>query len=196
MNDNHYHIALQCSIHKYGLSAFRHRLFLNFLGIVSHCQQMGDGCAENRCAGDGGLQHVTHWVAACCDAMNMLHFRNILILLIYGFGLGMITTPLVNVVLSVVPMKDAGTGSGLFTTFMYLANSLGVALISILFSVSLGQSLIEAHLSDYVRAFSVSLMASGGLAFATFVCLCFLREPKKFKKIHKSNLEVLYEDII
>jgi predicted MFS family arabinose efflux permease len=77
--------------------------------------------------------------------MNMLHFRNILILLIYGFGLGMVTTPLVNVVLSVVPMKDAGTGSGLFTTFMYLANSLGVALISILFSASLGQSLIEAH---------------------------------------------------
>ncbi|WP_251572404.1 hypothetical protein [Paenibacillus sp. MER TA 81-3] len=97
-----------------------------------------------------------------------------MILLIYGLGLGMVTTPLVNVILSAVPIKDAGTGSGLFTTFMYLANSLGVALIGILFSASLGQSLIEAELPDYVRAFSTSLMASGGLALAAFVCLCFL----------------------
>ncbi|MCM3337715.1 hypothetical protein M3650_03430 [Paenibacillus sp. MER TA 81-3] len=108
------------------------------------------------------------------DAMDLLHVRNILILLIYGLGLGMVTTPLVNVILSAVPIKDAGTGSGLFTTFMYLANSLGVALIGILFSASLGQSLIEAELPDYVRAFSTSLMASGGLALAAFVCLCFL----------------------
>ncbi|MCE5172735.1 MFS transporter [Paenibacillus profundus] len=113
------------------------------------------------------------------DAMDLLHVRNILILLIYGLGLGMVTTPLVNVVLSAVPIKDAGTGSGLFTTFMYLANSLGVALIGILFSASLGQSLIEAELPDYVRAFSTSLIASGGLALAAFVCLCFLTDRNK-----------------
>lgn len=113
------------------------------------------------------------------DATDLLHVRNILILLLYGVGLGMVTTPLVNVVLSTVPMKDAGTGSGLFTTFMYLANSLGVALIGILFSASLGQSLIEAELSDYARAFSVSLAASGGMAFAAFVCLCFLPDRNR-----------------
>lgn len=115
------------------------------------------------------------------NALDLLHVRNILILLLYGFGLGMVTTPLVNVVLSVVPMKDAGTGSGLFTTFMYLANSLGVALIGILFSASLGKPLIEADLSDYVRAFSTSITASEGLAFVTFVFLCFLPRRKDTK---------------
>ncbi|MBP1989745.1 MFS transporter [Paenibacillus eucommiae] len=113
------------------------------------------------------------------DAVHLLYFRNILILFFYGFGLGMATTPLVNVILSAVPSKDAGAGSGLFTTCMYLANSLGVALISILFSGSLQQSLLEAELSDYVRAFSTSLKVIGGLAFAAFVCLCFLDGRKK-----------------
>lgn len=112
------------------------------------------------------------------DATHLLGARNILILLIYGFGLGMATTPLVNVTLSSVPARITGTGSGLITTFMYLANSLGVALIGILFSTSLKHSLLEADLSDYVRAFSFSLAAIGGLAFTGFVCLCFLRERK------------------
>lgn len=112
------------------------------------------------------------------DATHLLGARKILILLIYGFGLGMATTPLVNVTLSSVPARITGTGSGLITTFMYLANSLGVALIGILFSTSLKHSLLEADLSDYVRAFSNSLAAIGGLAFIGFVCLCFLRERK------------------
>lgn len=112
------------------------------------------------------------------DAMHLLNARSILILLIYGFGLGMATTPLVNVILSAVPANVAGTGSGLITTFMYLANSLGVALIGILFSVSLKQSLLEADLSDYVRAFSSSLAAIGGLAFLGFICFCFLQGRK------------------
>jgi EmrB/QacA subfamily drug resistance transporter len=112
------------------------------------------------------------------DATHLLGTRSILILLIYGFGLGMATTPLVNVTLSSVPTKIMGTGSGLITTFMYLANSLGVALIGILFSASLKHSLLEAVLTDYVRAFSTSLAIIGGLAFIGFVCLCLLRERK------------------
>ncbi|WP_339244267.1 MFS transporter [Paenibacillus sp. FSL R10-2796] len=112
------------------------------------------------------------------DVTQLLDPRNILLLLIYGFGLGMATTPLVSVTLSSVPTKITGTGSGLITTFMYFANSLGVALIGILFSASLKHSLLEADLADYVRAFSFSLAAIGGLAFTGFLCLCFLRERK------------------
>ncbi|MNI37611.1 Multidrug resistance protein stp [compost metagenome] len=112
------------------------------------------------------------------DAIHLLNVHNILILVVYGCGLGMVTTPLINVVLSAVPIKDAGTGSGLLTTFTYLANSLGVALIGILFSASLGQSLIDADLTDYVRAFSTSLTVTGGLAFTAFICLCFLLDRK------------------
>ncbi|MCU6793091.1 ATP-binding cassette domain-containing protein [Paenibacillus sp. WQ 127069] len=110
---------------------------------------------------------------------QLLHVQNILLLWIYGFGLGMATTPLVNIVLSVVPASDAGAESGLFTTSMYLTNSLGVALIGMLFTFSLKQSLIEARLSDYVRAFSTSLSATVGLAFAAFICLCLISERNK-----------------
>ncbi|MFD0714148.1 MFS transporter [Paenibacillus sp. GCM10027626] len=112
------------------------------------------------------------------DAIHLLSIQYIVLLLLYGLGLGLVTTPLTRVVLGTVPMKDAGTGSGLFNTFMYLASSLGVALISILFSASLGQSLASAILSDYARAFSVSLAACGGLALTAFVCLCFLRDRR------------------
>lgn len=112
------------------------------------------------------------------DAAELLTMRNMTILLMYGLGLGLAGTPLVNVALSVVPAKNAGTGSGLFTTFTYLANSLGVALIGILFSAMLGKPLTAAHLPDYVRAFSVSLTVTGSLAFAAFICLCFLPKRK------------------
>ncbi|SMF86156.1 drug resistance transporter, EmrB/QacA subfamily [Paenibacillus uliginis N3/975] len=113
------------------------------------------------------------------DAVHLFHIQNILILLVYGLGLGMATTPLANIVLSVVPVKSAGTGSGLFTTFMYLANSLGVALISILFSFSLRHTLLEAGSTDYIRAFSTSTAVSGVLALVAFVCLCFLKEHQE-----------------
>ncbi|KEQ26313.1 MFS transporter [Paenibacillus tyrfis] len=109
------------------------------------------------------------------DAIHLLHMQYIALLLVYGLGLGLVTTPLTHVVLGTIPAKDAGTGSGLFNTVMYLANSLGVALISILFSAELRQPLNDAVLSDYVRAFSASLAACAGFALAAFVCLCFLR---------------------
>ncbi|MGG4495012.1 MFS transporter [Brevibacillus reuszeri] len=112
------------------------------------------------------------------DAVHLLQSPYIVLLLVYGLGLGLVTTPLTRVVLGTVPLKDAGTGSGLFNTFMYLSGALGIALISILFSAVLRQSLASAALSDYVRAFSTSLATCGGLALAAFVFLCFLPESK------------------
>lgn len=111
------------------------------------------------------------------DAAELLTLRNMAILLVHGLGFGLAGTPLVNAALSAVPAKNAGTGSGLFTTFTYLANSLGVALIGMLFSAVLGKPLAAAALTDYVRAFSISLAATGSLAFAAFICLCLL--PKR-----------------
>lgn len=120
--------------------------------------------------------------AGCCflfvlllriEAVRLLHPPALALLLAYGLGLGLVTTPLTRVVLGTVPARDAGAGSGLFNTVMYLANSLGVALIGILFSTALGQPLELASLTDYTRAFALSLMTCGGLALAAFVCLCF-----------------------
>jgi predicted MFS family arabinose efflux permease len=107
------------------------------------------------------------------DAIHLCHIQNIMILGGYGLGLGMATTPLAHVVLGAVSTEEAGTGSGLFTTFMYLANSLGVALIGILFSSLLHHTLSEANLSDYIRAFSISVAVSGVLALAGLICISF-----------------------
>ncbi|ADO58292.1 MULTISPECIES: hypothetical protein [Paenibacillus] len=85
----------------------------------------------------------------------------------------MTTTSLAHVVLGAVSAEEAGTGSGLFTTFMYLANSLGVALIGILFLSSLNHTLSDANLSDYIRAFIISVAVSGLLALAALICISF-----------------------
>ncbi|WMT43165.1 hypothetical protein RE628_13385 [Paenibacillus sp. D2_2] len=46
------------------------------------------------------------------DAVHLFHWQNIMILLVYGLGLGMATTPLANMILHQVPPTLAGTGSG------------------------------------------------------------------------------------
>lgn len=119
------------------------------------------------------------------DPVHVLNFLNIILLLIYGFGVGLATTPLANIVFSSVPTRLAGTGSGLFTTFMYLTNSLAVSLIGILFSSSLGHILSKASLTDYMRAFAVSSSASGFVALIGFVCICCIPVVKKEKLPNK-----------
>ncbi|OAX48726.1 MFS transporter [Paenibacillus sp. AD87] len=123
----------------------------------------------------GGSVFLLMW-SLHTDAVHLFHYHNILILLVYGLGLGMATTPLANTILNRVPAASAGTGSGLFTTFMYLANTLGVAMISMLFSEALRSPLDEAGLGDYVRAFSISSAASGILAFVACACIFLLKE--------------------
>ncbi|OPA75184.1 MFS transporter [Paenibacillus selenitireducens] len=113
------------------------------------------------------------------DAGHLFIPQNIILLSVYGLGLGMATTPLSNIVLSIVPAIEAGTGSGLFTTCMYVSNSLGVACIGILFSSSLGQIQSLANLEDYTRAFSISIAVSGVLAFIAYVCIRHLPESYK-----------------
>lgn len=118
-----------------------------------------------------GISILLLVVSLNTDPIHLFHIHNILILSLYGLGLGMATTPLANMILSSVPAASAGTGPGLFTTMMYLANVLGVAFISILFTRSLGLSLSDASLADYVKAFSISAGASGLLAFVAYICL-------------------------
>ncbi|WP_238178000.1 MFS transporter [Paenibacillus contaminans] len=123
-----------------------------------------------------GLCSVLLIQALHADAIHLFHNRHVLILFGYGCGLGMATTPLANLVLGTVPQQDAGTGAGLFSTSMYFASALGVAFSGMMFSHWLGHTLIEAEPADYVRAFSISISASGGIALAGGILLCFLRE--------------------
>lgn len=55
------------------------------------------------------------------------------VLLLQGAGLGMIMAPLVSVVLAGVPAAHAGVAAGVAATVQQVGNSIGVALIGILF---------------------------------------------------------------
>jgi EmrB/QacA subfamily drug resistance transporter len=50
-----------------------------------------------------------------------------------GLGLGAVIAPLADVVLARVPKQDAGAASGVFNTGLQLGNSIGIALIGVIF---------------------------------------------------------------
>src|SRR5215475_3222437 len=50
-----------------------------------------------------------------------------------GLGLGAVIAPLADIVLARVPKQDAGAASGVFNTGLQLGNSIGIALIGVIF---------------------------------------------------------------
>jgi hypothetical protein len=61
-------------------------------------------------------------------------------LFIGGIGLGFIIAPLLNVVLAGVPVRSAGSASGLYTTTQQLGNALGIAIIGVVLFGQLGSN--------------------------------------------------------
>lgn len=59
---------------------------------------------------------------------------------IEGAGAGWTNPPLIGAVLSGVPHEDAGSASGVLTTFQQIAGAVGVAIIGVLFFAALGGS--------------------------------------------------------
>ena len=55
-----------------------------------------------------------------------------------GLGLGAVIAPLADIVLARVPQRDAGSASGVFNTGLQLGNSIGIALIGVIFFALLG----------------------------------------------------------
>jgi EmrB/QacA subfamily drug resistance transporter len=53
--------------------------------------------------------------------------------LLAGIGLGTVLAPLLNVILSGVPPRDAGSASGVLTTFQQLGGAIGVAVVGVVF---------------------------------------------------------------
>jgi predicted MFS family arabinose efflux permease len=58
--------------------------------------------------------------------------------LIGGLGLGTVIAPLLNVILAGVPGRDAGSASGVLTTFQQLGGAMGLAVIGVVFFGLLG----------------------------------------------------------
>jgi EmrB/QacA subfamily drug resistance transporter len=53
--------------------------------------------------------------------------------LISGIGLGTVIAPLLNIILAGVPGRDAGSASGVLTTFQQLGGAIGVAVVGVVF---------------------------------------------------------------
>ena len=55
-----------------------------------------------------------------------------------GLGLGAVIAPLADIVLDRVPHQDAGSASGVFNTGLQVGNSIGIAVIGVIFFGLLG----------------------------------------------------------
>src|SRR5262249_37430460 len=63
-------------------------------------------------------------------------------LLVSGFGFGLVVAPMVDLILAGVPVRDAGSASGLLSTIQQVGMALGIALAGVVFFTQL------AHDSD------------------------------------------------
>jgi EmrB/QacA subfamily drug resistance transporter len=61
-----------------------------------------------------------------------------------GLGLGAVIAPLADIVLARVPKQDAGSASGVFNTALQVGNSIGIALIGVIFFGLLGSQSASA----------------------------------------------------
>jgi EmrB/QacA subfamily drug resistance transporter len=64
---------------------------------------------------------------------NVTSYDLIPTFLISGIGLGTVIAPLLNIILAGVPGRDAGSASGVLTTFQQLGGAIGVAVVGVVF---------------------------------------------------------------
>ncbi|HEX6539823.1 MAG TPA: MFS transporter [Candidatus Dormibacteraeota bacterium] len=69
-----------------------------------------------------------------------------------GMGLGTVLAPLLTVILSGVPPRDAGSASGVLTTFQQLGGAIGVAVVGVVFF-----GLLSSHATTSVAGVTPSL---------------------------------------
>jgi EmrB/QacA subfamily drug resistance transporter len=91
-------------------------------------------------------------------------------LLVTGIGMGMLTAPLTGIVLAQVAPDQAGTVSGLQATIVQLGNSIGVAVIGLVF--------FGAISGGFPHAFRASLTVLAALPLAAAVAVQFVPRPR------------------
>ncbi len=107
------------------------------------------------------LQAGAHQAAAHSSVLPLL-----LPLLVTGIGMGMLTAPLTGIVLARVAPEQAGTVSGLQATTVQLGNSIGVAVIGVVF--------FSALPGGFGHAFQVSLIPLAALPLAATAAIQFV----------------------
>jgi MFS family permease len=119
-----------------------------------------EGCAV-QIAGLAALVVVVEWIATP-SAMTLS-----LVLMIFGYGQGLVMAPLSSAVLSTVKPASAGAGSGMYGTTAQIANAAGVAAIgAVFFAIESAQSARSA-LFAVAALFALSIIACA--AFLTWM---------------------------
>jgi EmrB/QacA subfamily drug resistance transporter len=102
---------------------------------------------------------------------------------IMGAGSGLGVAPLVGTITSRVESKDAGTASGVVSTFMQVSNVLGVAVVGLLFFSLLNvQSASETQSIRYVLTLGWTLPFLAALAFISGSLVWLLPRTKTRKR--------------
>ena len=91
------------------------------------------------------------------------------LLLVYGIGQGLAFPTLISTALSRVPAADAGSASGVLTTFQQVAFSMGVTVIGGVFS-----STLAARPHSHGDALAAALLCNVGLLALTFTLALWL----------------------
>ena len=84
-------------------------------------------------AGMAGLIVIVHHYGAAVSTWDLVPG-----LVAAGFGLGAVIAPLADIVLARVPAQHAGSASGVFNTGLQVGNSIGIAVIGVIFFAMLG----------------------------------------------------------
>jgi MFS family permease len=114
----------------------------------------------------GAHQAAAHQAAAHPSVLPLL-----LPLLVTGIGMGMLTAPLTGIVLARVAPEQAGTVSGLQATTVQLGNSIGVAVIGVVF--------FSALPGGFGHAFQVSLIPLAALPLAATAAIQFVPRTRR-----------------
>ena len=95
-------------------------------------------------------------------------------LVIAGAGFGLVIAPIIDLILSDVPVSDAGSASGLLSAVQESGNALGVVLAGVVFFHYLGGPAAGARTHDFGRAFGISLWYAVGILVIFFAGLFVL----------------------
>jgi EmrB/QacA subfamily drug resistance transporter len=123
-------------------------------------------------AGMAGLIEIVHHYGAAVTTWELVPG-----LLAAGLGLGAVIAPLADIVLARVPAQEAGSASGVFNTGLQLGNSIGIAVIGVIFFGMLGSqsgpaaTAVAPQLRAGLAAASVPAQVTGRLETQFRGCL-------------------------
>ncbi|MCE7522411.1 MFS transporter [Alloalcanivorax xenomutans] len=97
------------------------------------------------------------------------------VLIAVGFGQGLVMTPLLNLILGVVPRRQAGMASGVISTLQQVGAALGVCAMGMLFLGTLQAAPAADPATAHVGAFVVAMLYNLTAAVVSCVLLQRLR---------------------